>query len=46
LLSEVAVFRGAREGNDVADVFDAGDVHDQPLEPDAETGVNGAAEFP
>ena len=38
--------RRPREGDDVADVGHAGDEHEEPLEPEAETGVRDAAVFP
>lgn len=40
----IAVPIGAREGNDVADVFDSRDVHYHTLESEAEPGMHSATE--
>lgn len=37
---------GAGEGQYITDIRDAGDIHDEPLEAQAETGVARAAEAP
>ena len=44
MASEIGVARRAREGNDVADVFQSGKIHHDSLQSEAEAGVRDGAE--